>query len=171
MFFSITFFYWFDFLFFFLGFISIDCGATEDYYDEDTGIFYQSDEKFVESGINRQISASFGGSKVQQQLKNLRSFPNGTKNCYTLKPRQGKNNRYMIRASFNYANYDGKNQAPIFDLYLGVNKWGTVTTSDIRWKEIIHVPSTNNVYVCLVNTGFGVPFISALELRVLNNSI
>ena len=42
---------------------------------------------------------------------------------------------------------------------------------DVVRKEIIHVPRTDHIYVCLVNTGFGSPFISALELRQLNNSI
>ena len=36
---------------------------------------------------------------------------------------------------------------------------------------IIHVPLTDYIDVCLINTGRGVPFISALELRHLDNSI
>lgn len=38
-------------------------------------------------------------------------------------------------------------------------------------KEIIHVQETNYSHVCLVNTGLGTPFISALELRLLNSTI
>ena len=73
-----------------------------------------------------------------------------------------------------YGNYDSKNQLPVFKLYVGVNEWDTVKFSnsyDVVRKEIIHVPRTDHIYVCLVNTGFGSPFISALELRQLNNSI
>ncbi|KAL6335728.1 hypothetical protein AAG906_039491 [Vitis piasezkii] len=104
----------------------------------------------------------------------VRSFPEGTKNCYTLQPQQGKDNNYLIRASFMYGNYDSKNQLPEFKLYLGVNEWDTVkfnNSYDIVRKEIIHVPRTGHIDVCLVNTGSGSPFISALELRQLNNSI
>ncbi|CBI36010.3 unnamed protein product, partial [Vitis vinifera] len=109
-----------------------------------------------------------------QQLMTVRSFPEGTKNCYTLQPQQGKDNKYLIRASFMYGNYDSKNQLPEFKLYLGVNEWDAVKFNhsyDIVRKEIIHVPRTGHIDVCLVNTGSGSPFISALELRQLNNSI
>ncbi|CAL9013670.1 unnamed protein product [Prunus brigantina] len=37
-------------------------------------------------------------------------------------------------------------------------------------KELIHVPLRSYVHVCLVNTGSGVPFISAIELRPLLNA-
>ena len=39
------------------------------------------------------------------------------------------------------------------------------------YYDVIHVPLTDYIVVCLVNTGGGVPFISALELRHLDNSI
>lgn len=72
-----------------------------------------------------------------------------------------------------YGNYDAKSQFPEFDLYLGVNKWNTVKlmdVSNITTFEIIHVPQSNYIDVCLVDTGSGVPFISVLELRQLNNN-
>ena len=43
--------------------------------------------------------------------------------------------------------------------------------SDYIKVEIIHVPTTDDIYVCLVNIGSGTPIISTLELRPLNNSI
>lgn len=73
-----------------------------------------------------------------------------------------------------YGNYDGQGQVPDFDLYLGANIWDSVKLgqpSDIIYKEIIHVSSLNYIHVCLVNTGSGTPFISALELRPLGNDI
>ncbi|KAK0594998.1 hypothetical protein LWI29_002465 [Acer saccharum] len=70
------------------GFISIDCGATEGHRDNCTGLFYETDTKYVDTGEVHEISP--------------------------------------------YFTYDD---------------------------------------VCLVNTGFGVPYISVLELRPLNNSI
>ena len=71
-----------------------------------------------------------------------------------------------------YGNYDGKGKTPTFDLYLGVNRWDTVAVSDASStvsKEIIHLSSSEDIYVCLVNTGYGTPFISVLELRPLPN--
>ena len=107
---------------------------------------------------------------------NVRSFPEGERNCYTLKPEKGKDNNYLIRAVFMYGNYDSKNQPPVFKLYLGVDEWETVNfnisnSNQIVRKEIIYVPKTDYIDVCLVNNGSGTPFISALELRQLDNSI
>ncbi|CAM8948539.1 unnamed protein product [Rhodiola kirilowii] len=155
------------------GFISIDCGATEEYTDRVSGLFYHTDDGFIDTGTNHQIPSSV--ATTREQLRTLRSFPEGTKNCYTLKPKQGKDNVYMIRPTFVYGNYDGKNQTPTFDLYVGAIRWFTVTLSAPNefenWCEITHVPSTNYISFCLVNTNQGVPFISALELRHMPNSI
>ena len=71
-----------------------------------------------------------------------------------------------------YGNYDGQDNFPEFDLHLGPNMWGTVkitNASDIVNKELIHVPTLNYIHVCLVNTNLGTPFISAIELRPLND--
>ena len=69
-------------------------------------------------------------------------------------------------------NYDGQNIPPQFDLLLGANLWDTVIiekASITRNKEIIHVPLQDFVQICLVNTGKGTPFITAIELRTLKN--
>ncbi|XP_034696177.1 uncharacterized protein LOC117922232 isoform X2 [Vitis riparia] len=160
------------------GFISIDCGINpgSSYFDALTEIYYASDSEFIDTGIHYDVSEEHRPrfETRDQQLMNVRSFPEGAKNCYTLRPQQGKDHKYLIRASFMYGNYDSKNQLPVFKLYVGVNEWDTVKFSnsyDVVRKEIIHVPRTDHIYVCLVNTGFGSPFISALELRQLNNSI
>ncbi|KAM4100046.1 hypothetical protein ACB094_05G039100 [Castanea mollissima] len=156
------------------GFISIDCGSNEDYVDEKTKIPYISDKGLIDTGIVKTVSPD-SPADLPQCLKNLRSFPNGTRNCYTLRPEQGKNNNYLIRATFVYGNYDGENQIPVFNLHLGVNEWETVTLTNAGpygfYYDIIHVPLTDYIDVCLINTGRGVPFISALELRLLDNSI
>ncbi|KAJ9692167.1 hypothetical protein PVL29_011306 [Vitis rotundifolia] len=135
-----------------------------------------SDSEFIDTGINYDVSMEHSSrfGTPDQQVMTVRSFPEGTKNCYTLQPQQGKDDKYLIRASFMYGNYDSKNQLPEFKLYLGVNEWDTVkfnNSYDIVRSEIIHVPRTGHIDVCLVNTGSGSPFISALELRQLNNSI
>ncbi|KAK4839360.1 hypothetical protein QYF36_021363 [Acer negundo] len=156
------------------GFIDIDCGASESYKDEQTGLFYESDTNYTDTGETHKIDPDFSSStfhrQQQQQRYNLRSFPKGTRNCYTLKPNQGGNKNYLIRAVFEYGNYDNKNQTPEFELYLGVNKWTTVSSA-ISMREIIHIPSEAYIDVCLNYTGMGVPYISALELRPLDNSL
>ncbi|XP_030949055.1 putative leucine-rich repeat receptor-like serine/threonine-protein kinase At2g19230 [Quercus lobata] len=152
------------------GFISIDCGGDEDYTDKETGIPYKSDKELIDTGIVNTIPAD-SSTNLAQYLKNLRSFPQGKRNCYTLRPEQGKNNNYMIRARFFYGNYDGKNQAPTFDLHIGVNFWITVDIEEEGSYSVIYVPLTDYIDVCLVNTGNGIPYISALELRLLDNSI
>ncbi|KAJ9692189.1 hypothetical protein PVL29_011318 [Vitis rotundifolia] len=158
------------------GFISIDCGiAMGSYYtDGETEIHYTSDAEFINTGINYNVSMEYIHEYTNQHLMNVRSFPEGVRNCYTLRPRQGKNHKYLIRARFMYGNYDSKNQLPIFKLYLGVDEWTTVNITDassIYRKEIIHIPITNDIDVCLVNTHSRTPFISVLELRQLNDSI
>jgi len=118
-----------------------------------------------------QISTEVIYQRSLQSAKNLRSFPNGTRNCYTLRPDRGKNNTYLIRALFWYGNYDGKNQTPSFDLYIDANYWSTVGSSLFFYEEMMYVSQANDIQVCLVNTGNGVPFISALELRTLDDDI
>ncbi|KAK7831734.1 putative lrr receptor-like serine/threonine-protein kinase [Quercus suber] len=91
----------------FQGFISIDCGSDEDYIDEETGIPYKPDKDLIDTGIVKTVSPD-SPEDLPQSQKNLRSFPQGTRNCYTLRPEQGKNNNYLIRARFVYGNYDVK---------------------------------------------------------------
>ncbi|RZB97824.1 putative leucine-rich repeat receptor-like protein kinase, partial [Glycine soja] len=160
------------------GFISIDCGASNDYLDEETSIFFKTDTDFIETGENFLTSSQFiqtNDPDLGRQLHTLRSFPEGNRNCYTLKPeyKQGEQKSYLIRAMFGYGNYDGKNHAPTFDLYLGVNYWINVNTAtnSYIWTEIIHAPTTDTIQVCLVNIDTGTPFISSLELRPLSTSI
>ena len=151
------------------GFISIDCGAEEDYLDRNTGISYKTDKDFISTGKNMFVAPEYN---LPTRFKNsVRTFPEGKRNCYTLKPRQGKNQNYFVRAFFRYGNYDSKNQTQIkFDLYIGVNHWTTVVDMQWTYYEIIHYSVTDTIYVCLVNTGFGVPFINGLDLRFMNDS-
>ncbi|XP_076898122.1 putative leucine-rich repeat receptor-like protein kinase At2g19210 [Bidens hawaiensis] len=78
------------------GFISIDCGIPEGtkYTDNKTGINYVLDAGFIDSGINLEILSIYKYSNLDYQLNTVRSFPENTRNCYMLKPVQGKGNRY-----------------------------------------------------------------------------
>ncbi|KAA8539776.1 hypothetical protein F0562_026468 [Nyssa sinensis] len=158
------------------GFISIDCGLAEDsnYTDDTTGIAYSTDAAFIDTGLSNSILSEFITNSLELQLWTVRSFPEGSRNCYNLSAAQGKGKKYLIRAAFMYGNYDNQDQVPKFELHLGADLWDTVepeNASTIIKKEIIHVPLSNYIYVCLVNTNFGTPFISALELRLLSYSM
>ncbi|KAL9810588.1 putative LRR receptor-like serine/threonine-protein kinaseRLK-Pelle-LRR-I-1 family [Arabidopsis thaliana] len=154
------------------GFISLDCGLPSNeppYIEPVTGLVFSSDADHIPSGISGRIQKNLEAVHIKPYLF-LRYFPDGLRNCYTLDVLQ--NRRYMIKAVFVYGNYDGYNDYPSFDLYLGPNKWVRV---DLEGKvngsveEIIHIPSSNSLQICLVKTGNSLPFISALELRLLRN--
>uniref|UniRef100_A0A2C9UZW7 non-specific serine/threonine protein kinase n=1 Tax=Manihot esculenta TaxID=3983 RepID=A0A2C9UZW7_MANES len=155
------------------GFISIDCGVPDNasYTDKTTYLNYVSDAAFIDTGISMKISPEFRTYDIDQQLQNLRSFPEGNRNCYNVGLKKGS--KYLIRATFMYGNYDGQNKAPQFDIHLGSTKWDTVETINatmIITKEIIHVTTMSYLLACLANTGSGTPFISALEFRPLKNA-
>ena len=146
--------------------------------DDGTGIFYKSDTDFIDTGTNSNISPSnqYADPNFGRQIINLRSFPQGKKNCYTMKPEQGKNSNYLIQFYFYYGNYDNKNKIPKFDVYVGVNFVYTLDLDQdevytLRFFDVIHVPTSDIIYVCFINTGSGIPFISALELRPLDKSL
>ncbi|XVE51999.1 hypothetical protein DITRI_Ditri02bG0085100 [Diplodiscus trichospermus] len=155
------------------GFISLDCGLPvgTSYNDTTTGMTYTSDAPYIRTGISNRLPG-FNSDKQHQILENHRSFPEGDRNCYMINHKKG--DKYIVRASFMYGNYDAKNEAPEFDLHLGPNLWATMVFQnayDVIVKEIIHLLQSNYLHVCLVNIGKGIPFISALELRLLKNSI
>jgi len=121
--------------------------------------------------VSKSVASEFK-EKYQQQMWTVRSFPEGKRNCYKINIT--RDSKYLIRTSYLYGNYDGLNKTPQFDTHLGANWWHTVTLSNAstpQGKEIIHVTSQDYVQICLVNTGYGTPFISAIEFRTLPNNI
>ncbi|KMZ71907.1 putative Protein kinase [Zostera marina] len=156
------------------GFISIDCGQEKNYTDTATGLRYVSDfDGFVDTGETHKIPTDMEQYATNQQGYHLRSFPNGIRNCYRLLVDENK--KYLIRASFMYGNYDQRNNPPQFDLYLNVDLWSSV---DLRGRSKTHVfleisvfASRNWMFVCVVNTGLGTPFVSSLELRPLKDDM
>jgi len=157
--------------------LSIDCGLSgaSSYSDSSNGLTYVSDEKFIDTGVNSNISSSiiaqYGDTYLREYLT-VRYFPSGTRNCYTLRPLT-KGLNYLLRATFYYANYDGLNTHPTFDVYLGVNFWHTVNaTSELEsFPEIVFTAPADFVQVCLLNKKQGIPFISSLHLRQFNTSM
>lgn len=157
------------------GFISIDCGSTTAYTDKITGINYVPDSNFIDSGENKNIAASYNDVIPDTHLRTVRSFPDGARNCYTIRHKVNTVNgtRFLIRARFVYGDYDLKNLVPEFDLYIGVNLWATIQMEDVSsvtTEEMIYLTGLSVTSVCLVNKGSGTPFISALEMRILENS-
>lgn len=72
---------------------------------------------------------------------------------------------------FLYGNYDSRGQSPQYDLYLGADLWSTVYIPDLSglyYYEIIPLLSSDYINICLVNTGQGNPFTSAIEVRLLD---
>ncbi|KAL0843540.1 hypothetical protein Bca101_016785 [Brassica carinata] len=155
------------------GFINLDCGLPANepspYIESKTGLQFSSDSKFIQSG-------EIGRTKtnLENPLKpytTLRYFPEGTRNCYILPVEKGM--KYLINAWFRYGNYDGHDIKPKFDLYLGPHLWATVDMQNLDGnstnQEILHVPPSDSLQICLVKNGTTTPFISSLELRPLRN--
>ncbi|KAJ3678992.1 hypothetical protein LUZ61_021156 [Rhynchospora tenuis] len=158
-------------------FISIDCGATSGTsYEDSRGILYVSDDSYIDTGKNNKIDPKY--TSPSNQASTLRSFPNETRNCYTLW-NVTKGAKYLVRATFLYGNYDGKQMAqsstPLqFDLVVNVGFWITVNITDASSEyayEVVAVASNNFIWVCLVNINMETPFISVLELRPLKSNL
>jgi len=158
------------------GFISIDCGlpGTASYVDDTTKLAYAPDGGFTDAGSNHNISAEYITPTLAKRYHNVRSFPDGARNCYTLRSIVAQVPPPRHAATFKYGNYDGLARPPIFDLYIGVNFWTIVNVTDadsaIILEAIVLVPD-DFVQVCLVNTGTGTPFISGLDLRPLKSTL
>ncbi|XP_054783007.1 putative leucine-rich repeat receptor-like serine/threonine-protein kinase At2g19230 [Prosopis cineraria] len=158
--------------------ISIDCGVTGESQDSN-GFHHEADDaEFVEPGKIYNVSSDdiYANSQEQvwEQMKTLRSFPEGMRNCYTLKPKNGKGSNYLIRVYMSYGNYDHENSIPYFHLRLDVNFWEEIKFQNvtvIRRKTVVQLSTTNYNDVCLINVGKGTPFVSLLELWPLSNPI
>ncbi|KAL1221573.1 putative receptor-like protein kinase [Cardamine amara subsp. amara] len=157
------------------GFISVDCGLSPSevspYIEPDTGLRFSSDSGFIQSGKIGRIDKSLEAMSLKSYMT-LRYFPDGIRNCYNLSVKQGTN--YLMRATVQYGNYDGLKIYPKFDLYIGANFWVTLDLGDVdiengMVEEIIYIPRSNSLDVCLVKTGSSTPFLSVLELRPLAN--
>ncbi|KAF8101829.1 hypothetical protein N665_0201s0142 [Sinapis alba] len=151
------------------GFVSLDCGGAEPFTDE-LGLKWLPDTHLL-FGATATISSP---NQTKTQYTTLRHFPaaNSRKYCYTLNVTS--RNRYLIRATFLYGNFDSNNVYPKFDISLGATHWTTIAISDaavIEKAELVFLASSPSVSVCLSNATTGQPFISTLELRQLNGSM
>lgn len=127
----------------------------------------------VDSGESKSVLPEYY-NKNQEQLKYLRIFPQGIRNCYKINGIANAT-QYLIRASFLYGNYDRLDKLPEFNLHLGTDFWDLIkfpnATTTYTDREIIHIPTRNYLQVCLEDIGSGTPFISAIELRPMREDI
>lgn len=151
-------------------FISIDCGGTAYFTDNTTGLQWIPDVGSVTSGKAVKINVS---TETRRQYQSLRYFPaDNKKYCFALNTTE--RTRYLVRATFLYGNFDNSSAYPKFDLYLDTTHWATITiatATDVYVEEIILRAASSAINVCVLDASTGVPFISTLELRVLNDSM
>nr|AAO22763.1 putative receptor protein kinase [Arabidopsis thaliana] len=151
------------------GFVSLDCGGAEPFTDE-LGLKWSPDNHLI-YGETANISSV---NETRTQYTTLRHFPaDSRKYCYTLNVTS--RNRYLIRATFLYGNFDNSNNVyPKFDISLGATHWATIVISEtyiIETAELVFLASSPTVSVCLSNATTGQPFISTLELWQLSGSM
>ncbi|CAH2058950.1 unnamed protein product [Thlaspi arvense] len=150
-------------------FVSLDCGGTEPFTDE-LGLKWSPDNHLI-YGETANISTSF--NETRTQYTTLRHFPaDSRKYCYNLSVIS--RNRYLLRATFLYGDFDHNNVYPKFDISLGATHWANIAISEastIEMAELVFLATSSSVSVCLSNATTGQPFISTLELRQLNGSM
>ncbi|KAK1348926.1 hypothetical protein POM88_054918 [Heracleum sosnowskyi] len=125
----------------------------------------------MSNGVSQSVQSSNADS--DPILDTLRVFTSGNnKNCYNFAASKGE--RVLVRASFNYGNYDGKSSPPTFDLQFDGNFWTTVETSNdkVVTHEVTYVVKRDVISVCVAQTKSGqFPFISALEVLSMDSDI
>ncbi|KAL8525589.1 hypothetical protein ACS0TY_014999 [Phlomoides rotata] len=146
-------------------FVSIDSGSSTASYTDENGIVWTGDDNFTRNGESRSVQSS---SSVSRVMDTLRVFTTQKKNCYDID--SVKRGRVLVRATFNYGNYDNKSSPPTFDLLFDGNHWDTVRTTNVGavWREVIYNMKGDRISVCVAQTNPGeFPFVSAVEVRVL----
>lgn len=147
--------------------MSIDCGASSSYTDENF-ITWIGDDDLIQNGESKVVQS--GNASSDHVMSTLRVFSSRKKNCYTILASKG--GQVLVRASFNYGNYDKKSSPPSFDLHFDGNLWATVKTSseDLVSYEAIYVVKDDSISVCVAQTNPNqLPFISAIEVWSLGS--
>ncbi|CAM6080118.1 unnamed protein product [Sphagnum tenellum] len=155
------------------GFVSLACGASKSFTS--SGIYWMPDDEYAPPGVSI--------ANVSNKLGSLRSFPNttnlSTRICYSLPipqtppPPQGI--MILVRATFDYLDYDGLNQPPIFEVYLGPALLSKVDLTmksggnNDTWVVEVIFNSTETQALCLLREK-GNPVISSLEVRPVINA-
>ncbi|GJR61974.1 probable LRR receptor-like serine/threonine-protein kinase, partial [Tanacetum coccineum] len=114
-------------------FVSIDCGASGSFTDENT-IVWKGDSDLISNGVTHAVQLNYTVSRV---MDTMRAFTTRKKNCYSIEATQGE--KVLVRAGFNYENYDRKSNPPNFDLHFDGNFWISVNSSEVKVYEAIYV--------------------------------
>eukprot|EP00253_Pinus_taeda_P004712 PITA_04712 len=141
-------------------------------YNDSAGIQWITDDEYIDAGQNSTVP-NVAGVTTSIQMNTLRKFPERNKNCYEITPLQ-IGTKYLLRATFLYANYDGLASPPTFVLMLDADVWITValTESDVMAEELIFMAKFKSSSFCLGRqSNGGVPIISSLELRPLEETM
>ncbi|KAJ6682907.1 hypothetical protein OIU74_021042 [Salix koriyanagi] len=148
--------------------VSVDCGASETYTDENT-LEWRGDDGMFKDTQSEVVQSS---STVSHVMSTLRVFTSLKKNCYTITDIKGS--LVLVRASFFYGNYDKKSSPPSFDLLFDGNYWATVNTTldTLVYYEVMYFVKSDTTSICLAQTQPNqFPFISALEVRILDSKM
>ncbi|CAM6048068.1 unnamed protein product [Sphagnum compactum] len=152
------------------GFVSLACGASGN-FTSGNNILWMSDEVYAPPGG---IPATIAKNKLGTVL---RAFPadNKTTNnrpvseriCYSLPIPFNPPGIFLVRATFEYQNYDGLNEPPMFRVALGPTNLSTVDlTANDPWVVEVIYNATETQAFCLIRQ-MGTPVISSLEVRPL----
>lgn len=147
---------------------SINCGETGVKVDSN-GIIWSPDANLVSNGVAHVVQSS---NSISAIMDTLRVFTSRKKNCYSIPVTQGT--KVLVRAIFNYGNYDGLSNPPAFDLQFDGNFWITVQTlmTGLTMQEVTYVTKGEAVSVCLAQTKSGqFPIISTLEVSGLDSEV
>ncbi|KAH7297442.1 hypothetical protein KP509_26G069900 [Ceratopteris richardii] len=169
------------------GFVSIDCGGSESYVDEN-GISWVPDSQFsnILGNSTTVTLPSSSSAGTTSPLSTIRYFPGEqNKYCYVFNQRDhgvSKGATYLIRASF-WAGatlpYDTQiaNQTT-FKLLIDADVWDELSirlpqTDREEMREIYISALKDTIDVCLTGraTGSDTPFISSLVLRPLDGNL
>ncbi|MED6180318.1 hypothetical protein PIB30_009106 [Stylosanthes scabra] len=154
----------------------INCGATEELTVDGIKYVPDSDGKYIKIGNTATITKP----DISPLLTTVRYFPDAAsrKFCYSFPV--SKNGRYLLKSMYYYGNFDGKNQAPVFDQIVEGTRWSIVNTTEEYVKglssyyEVVVRATGKNLGVCVARnkyTGSSSPFISALEVTLLDSSM
>lgn len=138
--------------------MSISCGRTTGYTDS-LNISWVPDGEYVSTG---NVSSSSGVP--------IRVFPETQgRKCYRL-PVSNSSSLVLVRAGFQYQNYDGLRKPPAFSVSLGTATTSTInlTTNDPWTEEFVWPVTKDTLSFCLLPIpDGGSPVISTLEVRPL----
>ncbi|XP_047165001.1 probable LRR receptor-like serine/threonine-protein kinase At1g51810 [Vigna umbellata] len=152
----------------------LDCGGSKEVTVD--GLKYVPDGSYIKVGNTSPINKP----GLLPTLSTLRYFPDASagKYCYSLPVIKGS--KYLVKTMYYYGGFDGGTQPPVFDQIVEGTRWGVVNTTEdyaeglSSYFDITVVPSGKTLSVCLARnsyTGSSSPFISALEVRILEPSL